>query len=111
MAWGHSHTSEAYDNARHNLKGWSAERLIEAICDDHFEYLEATTDLNIDQISSSCDDMKTGLLNDWQRFKDHQVLEERAMKLVMNTGLCDNGGFHFWIDRQGYHQVSCDKED
>jgi hypothetical protein len=33
------------------------------------------------------------------------VLVDRAFELIEENCTCDNGGFAYWIDREGYHKV------
>lgn len=113
MAWSHSHTPEAYENARRNLESWSAQRLIEAICDDHYEYLERMSEYSPAMIANACTDLKNDLTSEWERLDNHDTLVDQCMKMVIATNTCDNGGGNFWIDREGYHKVSTSiyKED
>ncbi len=34
-----------------------------------------------------------------------EVLADRAFELIQQNNTCDNGGFAYWIDREGYHKV------
>jgi hypothetical protein len=38
--------------------------------------------------------------------KPHDVLVDIAFKLVEENNTCDNGGYNYWIDKQGCHTVS-----
>lgn len=38
----------------------------------------------------------------------HDVLAERAFELIEQNNTCDNGGFVYWIDREGFHKVWLD---
>ena len=35
----------------------------------------------------------------------HDVLADRAFELIEQNNLCDNGGWAYWIDREGFHKV------
>ena len=35
----------------------------------------------------------------------HAVLVDRAFELVERTDTSDDGGWSYWIDREGYHKV------
>lgn len=35
----------------------------------------------------------------------HVVLADRAYELIEQNNTCDNGGFGYWIDREGFHKV------
>jgi hypothetical protein len=34
-----------------------------------------------------------------------EVLADRAYEMIEQNNTCDNGGFGYWIDREGYHKV------
>jgi hypothetical protein len=38
----------------------------------------------------------------------HDILADRAFELIEQNGTCDNGGFAYWIDREGFHKVHLD---
>lgn len=88
MAWAHSHTLKAYDNARANLEAWSKRRLAQALA-------------NIEGNRGAR----------FYRTLPHDVLVDACMDAIDSTNLCDNGGGAFWIDPEGYETVSCSKED
>lgn len=87
MAWGHSHTAEAYDNARANLETWPKRRLAQALAD-----IEGNRGAR------------------FYRTLDRDTLVDACMEAIEATNLCDNGGGVFWIDPEGYHTVSCGRE-
>ena len=35
----------------------------------------------------------------------HDVLVDRAFELVEANDTCDNGGYGYWVDREGFHKV------
>ena len=35
----------------------------------------------------------------------HDILVDRAYELIEQNGTCDNGGWAYWIDREGFHTV------
>ena len=98
MAWEISHSVEAWDNARRNLGEWDRERLILAITDDAFEAAEQREDGDPMQAADSVRELIGEL--------PHDLLVDRAVELIEEHRTCDNGGFSFWIDREGFHTVS-----
>lgn len=38
----------------------------------------------------------------------HDVLADMAYDLIETNNTCDNGGFAFWIDREGYEKIYLD---
>ena len=99
MAWEISHAPEAFDNARTNLTAWSREKLIEAISDNAFEVSEQGDSpimpfTHAEQVKHNMES------------KSQEELVEHCMELIRENGTCDNGGYNFYIDREGYHMVS-----
>lgn len=96
MAWEISHSPEAWDNARANLETWDRDRLVEALTDDAFEAAE----------SNGSDGMEAAdILR--ELIEDHptDILVDLCMEAISLHNTCDNGGFNFWIDREGFHTV------
>jgi len=102
MAWEISHSQEAWDNARYNLTKWDKERLINALVDDTYEAAEA----NEEDAESAADARRIALSD-----LPEDMLVEACMNSIAAHMTCDNGGFNFWIDREGYHTVSVDKQE
>jgi hypothetical protein len=36
----------------------------------------------------------------------HDILADRVFELIESNDTCDNGGFAYWIDREGFHSAS-----
>ena len=98
MAWAISIAPEGWQEIWDVLEKWSRKALITAICDDKFEaVLEKAGHQHAESAASA----------ERRRLKrlPHDVLVDRAFELVEQTDTCDNGGYGFWIDREGCHQV------
>lgn len=100
MAWEISHTTEAWDNARRNLAQWDRGQLIEALTDDAFEGQE---EAGHDNPSEAADVLRELLVD-----APHDELVGMAYSSIEVHQTCSNGGYDFWIDRQGYHTVPVD---
>lgn len=98
MAWEISISAEGWTEIRAALEEWSRESLIEAIADDKFE-----------EVYSKSDDHHAGRASAAERKRlerlPHDLLVDRAFELIEQNGTCDNGGWAYWIDREGYHRV------
>ena len=99
MAWSISITAEGWAGIRDALDEWSREQLIEAITDDKFEAVYAKADQHHAQRAADAEGKRIGDL-------PHDILADRAFELIESNGTCDNGGFAYWIDREGYHKVT-----
>jgi hypothetical protein len=104
MAWAISIAVDAWQQIRDELEMWSKKRLIDAIADDKFEAVaEKAGQRHAEQAASA----------ERRRLKrlPHDVLVDRALELVEQNDTCGNGGYGFWIDREGYHQVWLPNEE
>ena len=102
MAWEISITTEGWQQIREKLDDWSSEALIDAICDDKFEMVYEKADQEHAERAANAER---------ERLKNlpHDLLADRAFELVEQNNTCDNGGFAYWIDREGYHKVRLDE--
>ena len=98
MAWSISISSEGWSAIREALETWTAEALINAIADDKFEAVYKKADLN--HATSAADAERKRLES-----VPHDLLVDLAYDLISQNDTSDNGGFAYWIDREGHHKV------
>lgn len=98
MAWEICITAEGWTEIREALEAWDREALIAAITDDKFEAVYAEADEH--HASRAADAERKRL-----EHLPHDVLVDRAFELIEQNNTCDNGGWAYWIDREGYHRV------
>ena len=98
MAWEISISVEGWSEIREKLDDWNRDDLIAAITDDKFEAVYE---------KAGMDHAKRAGDAERKRIEDlpHDVLADRAFGLIEQNNTCDNGGFGYWIDREGYHKV------
>lgn len=104
MAWSISIAPEGWAHIRAELETWERDQLIAAICDDKFEAVYAKGG---EAHASSAAEAERGRL---ERLP-HDILVDRAVELVQHNDTCDNGGWAYWIDREGYHRVHLPRGD
>ena len=104
MAWAISITVDGWSEIRDQLESWDRDALIAAICDDKFEMVHDKANEHHAQRAA---------LAERQRLESvpHDCLVDRAYALIEQNGTCDNGGFGFWIDREGFHKVHLPDDD
>lgn len=98
MAWSISISAEGWAEIRQELEQWDKDNLIEAICDDKFEAVYEKA--GHDHAQRAFDAEKKRLEG-----LPHEILVDRAFELVEQTNTCENGGYAYWIDREGFHVV------
>lgn len=98
MAWEISISTEGWTEIRAALEEWSRESLIEAIADDTFEAVYAKSDDQHASRASAAERMRLEQL-------PHDLLVDRAFELIEQNGTCENGGWAYWVDREGHHRV------
>ena len=98
MAWEISITAEGWQEIRQQLGNWNKEDLIEAICDDRFEMVYEQAGHDHAQRAFDAEKKRLETL-------PHDVLVDRAFELVEQTHTCENGGYAYWVDREGFHIV------
>jgi hypothetical protein len=98
MAWEISITADGWQEIRDKLDDWDRASLIAAITEDTFERVEHKADQHHAKRAADAER---------KRLEDlpHDVLADRAYELIEANNTCDNGGFGYWIDREGYHKV------
>ena len=103
MAWEISITQDGWQEIHDELSNqrkWPKAMLIHAIADDLFEALEHSTDLDLAKLIKQIETRKKEL-----RKLYRNNLVDIAFELIEKNNTCDNGGFAYWIDREGYHKV------
>lgn len=98
MAWEISITADGWQKIRDELEQWDKDDLIKAICDDRFEAVFEKGGHQHAQRAFDAEKQRLVHLS-------HDVLVDRAFDLIEQTNSCDNGGWAYWIDREGYHKV------
>ena len=101
MAWSISITAEGWQDIRDDLETWSRRRLVNAIADDKFEMV---------MDKGGEEHAERAAVAERKRLKNlpQDVLADRAFELVEQNDTCDNGGYGYWIDREGFHKVWLD---
>ncbi len=98
MAWEISITAEGWQEIREKLDDWDRASLVSAITDDTFERVEKLADQHHAKRAAAAERKRLEEL-------PHDVLADKAFELIEANNTCDNGGFGYWIDREGYHKV------
>jgi hypothetical protein len=98
MAWAISITAEGWQEIHDNLETWDREALIAAITDDKFEMVYG---------KGGQHHAERAAVAERKRLENvpHDVLVDRAYELIEQNDTCDNGGYGYWIDREGFHKV------
>lgn len=104
MAWSISITDKGWSEIRDQLEVWDREQLIAAIADDKFE---SVYDKAGEHHAKRAADAERERLSN----VPHDVLVDRAYELIEQNDTCDNGGWAYWIDREGYHKVHLPDDD
>lgn len=98
MAWEISISTEGWTEIREKLEDWTPDALIAAITDDKFEMV-------MDKAGQH--HAERAAVAERNRLADlpQDILADRAFELIEQNNTCDNGGFGYWIDREGFHKV------
>lgn len=104
MAWSISISAEGWQEIREQLETWDREALIAAITDDKFERVYERAGEQHARRAADAERLRLEPL-------PHDVLVDRAYELIEQNDTCDNGGWAYWIDREGYHKVHLPDED
>lgn len=100
MAWEISITAEGWQDIRNELDNWSKKDLIQAISDDYYEELE-----QMGKPDDVCRKRALKLTCKLNLYASRDCLADHAFELIEKNNTCDNGGWAYWIDREGYHKV------
>ena len=98
MAWSISISAEGWSEIREKLEGWTRVELLTAITDDKFEMVLEKADQHHAERAAAAERNRMADL-------PHDVLVDQAYELIGQNNLCDNGGWAYWIDREGFHKV------
>ena len=98
MAWEISISAEGWQEIREKLEDWSNEALIDAIADDKFEAVYEKADLEHATLAATAERNRIADI-------PHDLLVDRAFELIEQNNTSDNGGWNYWVDREGYHKV------
>lgn len=98
MAWEISISGDGWNEIRQQLGMWQRDALITAICDDTFERVFGKAGEYHAKRAADAE-------KEWLELIDHESLVDRAFELIEQNNTCDNGGWAYWIDREGYHRV------
>lgn len=102
MAWEISISAEGWQDIRSKLDGWSRNQLIDAIADDKFQLVYAKAGLEHAELAANAERKRLANL-------PIDVLADCAFELIETNNTCDNGGWYYWVDREGYHKVSLEE--
>ena len=108
MAWSISISAEGWQEIRDKLDGWSRDALIDAIVDDKFEMVDDKFEMVYDKAGQEHADRAANAERERLAELPQDILADRAFELIETNNTCDNGGWAYWIDREGYHKVRLD---
>ena len=107
MAWSISITAEGWADIRKELETWDRQRIIDALADDAFEEAEQANGSDGKQYEETVSpDDAADVCRANLESAAHDTLVDAAMDSIEMHNTCDNGGFRYWIDREGYHGVT-----
>ncbi|HEY3331959.1 MAG TPA: hypothetical protein VGK19_18145 [Capsulimonadaceae bacterium] len=105
MAWQISITNEGWGDIRRALETWSVTRLAEALGDYNYEVFHGSFGRRADVHHKGA----------WSAKKlarlPHDVLVDACFAAVEDVDTCDNGGYLYWVDPEGYHKVEISDAD
>ena len=101
MAWEISISAEGWQEIREELDQWERDDLIVAITDDKFEMVYQEAGQEHAERAAAAERSRLENL-------PHDLLVDRAFELIEQNNTCDNGGWAYWIDQEGYHKVWLD---
>lgn len=100
MAWEISITDEGLGEIYEALERMSSEALAKALADYNYERFHGTFGVpaNPHHIGKW----------DWKKLAclPHDILVEACFDCIGEVNTCDNGGYAYWIDPEGYHKVT-----
>ena len=111
MAWEISISEEGWQEIRKELETWSRQRLTNAICDDEYERVErVVNDNDLDDLPVNIPAIASNSLRFSLAYVSDDDLVDHALNLIAENNTCDNGGYAYWIDREGAHKVTLTDE-
>ena len=108
MAWNISISADGWAGLRAALEAKPREWLIKALTDDRFEQVEQASG-SAEHASRAADALRKRLEetgDDGVPYASIEALANDAYEALERNDTCDNGGFLYWVDREGYHKVS-----
>jgi hypothetical protein len=107
MVWSISITNEGWTQIREALTVLSFEDLCKAIADTNYEIFHGYHSVKGKPHYKGAWNYKK-LMNDRIFKQDRSILENQAFEFIELFDNCDNGGYYYWIDPEGYHKVDID---
>ena len=104
MAWSISISADGWSEIRDQLELWNRDALIAAITDDKFEMV-------LDKANESHAQRAAHAERNRLESVPHDCLVDRACELIEQNDTCDNGGWAYWIDKEGFHKVHLTDEN
>ena len=106
MAWEISITDEGWEDIHKALTKWTAEDLAKALGDYNYEKWHGyfSSPANIKHIGA-------WKFEKLMKLYTHEQLVELCYAAIGDTNTCDNGGYFYWIDPEGYHKVELTDSD
>jgi hypothetical protein len=108
MVWSISISNEGYQQIREALKVLDFESLCKAIGDTNFEIFHGYHNIKGNPNHKGYWNYRK-LMNDRIFKRDREILEDLAFDFICRFDSCDNGGFYYWIDPEGYHRVDIEE--
>lgn len=104
MSWEISITADGWQELRAAVHRLPRSELVTAILDDRIGKVESRGGLY--------HGIRAGLAR-WRnlRWAAHDTLADCAFDLMTENNTCDNGGYRYWIDAEGYHKVTLPDPD
>lgn len=98
MAWSISISNDGWAEIREQLEAWDHNQLIAAIADDRLEHILERAGEHHATRAADAERKRLERL-------PHDLLVDRAYELIERNNTCDNGGWAYWVDREGFHKV------
>lgn len=98
MAWEISISAEGWQEIHEVLETWTTQQLVNAIVDDRMKEIEQKA--GAEHGLRAAKSIRKRIAN-----LPHDVLVDTAFRLIEQNNTCDNGGWAYWIDREGFHKV------
>lgn len=95
MAWEISISQDGWDEIYQKLNEMDDSQLIDALVSDKSAKVD-DEDLTIEWFDQAKEPLKE---------LPHDVLVDACFDLIQENNTCDNGGYAYWIDVEGYHKV------
>jgi hypothetical protein len=100
MAWSISHTTEAWENARHNLFHWRKCDLVDALYESESQIIEQYPDRTKLKKPTGITILRT---------LPKDILIDSIIEMIGIHNTCSNGGYEFYIDPEGWYSVAIEQ--